>query len=375
MEEQQTLKKGDTVHRPYRSELTVNDLGADGSFKRQALTNTDESLAIDKEKEISFYVRDIDAMQSNYREINEYADDAAVKLGNQIDGDVLGEYDAADSDVDDGDLGGTDNNGITLSTSNLDKIFGEANEALDALDINMDDRWAIISPQFYNVLWQRIGGRDTLLGDKSGERGHSGSWAGFKLIKSNACGWSAVLKMATIAADTETVTINGVVFTADADGAAVGEGHWSIQTTADLCRAQLVDAINNSQGYAAGVGAVDTYIEVTAANRALLKNIVATNDNTADTLTLKAEGRSYVAVSETLGATADVWTPATQIQHNLFGQGKPIDLVIQKKPNVQTFHRDGFVGSDVVSYVVYGLKTFDDGDAQLVDVKIRSDAF
>lgn len=375
MEEQKTLKKGDTVHRPYRSSLTVNDLGSEGSYTRQDITNTDESLAINKEKEISFYVRDIDDWQSNYKEINEYADDAAVKLGNQIDGDVLGEYDQADSDVDDGDLGGTNDNGISLTTSNIDKVFGEANEALDALDIDQDNRWAMISPQFYNVLWQRIGGRDTMLGDKSGERGHAGSWAGFKLIRTNALGWSAVLSMATIATDTDTITINGVVFTADGDGAAVGAGHFSIQTTADLCRAQLADAINNTNGYAAGVGAVDTYIEVSAADRALIKGIVATNDNSADTLTLKMEGRSYFAVSETLTDATDTWTAAKQIQHNLFGQGKPIDLVIQKKPSVQSFHRDGYVGSDVVSYVVYGIKTFDEGDAQMVDVKIRSDAF
>lgn len=370
MEEQETLKKGDTVHRPYKSSLAVNDLGAEGSYTRQDITNTDESLAINKEKEISFYVRDIDAMQSNYKEINEYADDAAVKLGNQIDGDVLGEYDQATSDVDDGDLGGTNNNGITLSTSNIDKVFGEANEALDALDVDMDDRWAVISPQFYSILWQRISGRDTMLGDKSGERGHAGSWAGFKLIKSNACGWSASLAYdATTPTATDTVTINGVVFTFQTtigvtagNVLAVTDGVTSLTNLKNFINAPSTTSANQ--------------VALSAANQALLKNIVASiSGGATGTLTLKAEGYSYIAVSETLTPTADVWTAALQIQHNLFGQGKPIDLVIQKKASVQTFHRDGYVGSDVVSYVVYGLKTFTEGKDQLVDFKMRSDAF
>ena len=43
-EEQETLKTGDTVHRPYRSRFVVNDLGATGSYSRQDVTDTDESL-------------------------------------------------------------------------------------------------------------------------------------------------------------------------------------------------------------------------------------------------------------------------------------------------------------------------------------------
>lgn len=370
MEEQSTLAKGDTVHRPYRSALTVNDLGADGGYTRQAIVDTDESLVINKEKEVSFYIREIDEMQSNYASANKYADDAAVKLGNQIDGDVLGEYDQATSDVDDGDLGGTDNNGIALTTSNIDKIFGKANEALDALDIDQDDRWAVISPQFYNVLWQRIGGRESLLGDKSGERGHAGYWAGFKLIKSNALGWSARLELPTIPTAGDTITINGVVLTAAADGAATNAGDFSIEAAVDDAAANLVLLINGT-----GTPGADEYIDLSAANRALLKNITATYDSGTNMLTLKATGLSYVAVSETLTPAGDVWTPELQIQHNLFGQGKPIDLVIQKRPNTIIKDRSGYIGKDVVSWTVYGKKTFLEGRDALVDVKIKSTNF
>lgn len=377
MEEEATLEKGDTVHRPSRSNLVVNDLSSEGAYSRQDVTDTDQSLVINKEKEVSFYIRKIDEMQSNYATANRYADDAAVKLSNTIDGEVLGQFSAATSDVDDGDIGGTDENGITLTTSNIDKIFGEANEALDSLDIDQDDRWALISPQFYNVLWQRIGGRESMLGDEAGRngvRGRSGNWAGFRLIKSNALAWTGVLAMATNPTDGDTVVINGVTCTFRATlGSTAGSVH--IASTVDITRANFAEFIN-AGGATSEAEDTDTgYVALSAANQALWKGISAANDNTADTLTVTMLGRSYIAVSETLTAAADIWTLAKQIQHNLFGQGKPVDLVIQKRPNMLIKERDGYIGKDVVSWTVFGLKTFSEGADQLVDVGIRTDAF
>lgn len=371
MEEQETLKRGDIVHRPYRSGLVVNDLGSDGSYTRQDITDTDESLSIDQEKEVSFYIREIDEIQSNYKTRNEYADDAAVKLGNQIDGQVFGEYDQATSIVDDGDLGGTDGDGFEATTSNLDKIFGEANEKLDSQNIDEDGRWAMISPQLYNILWQRIGGRESLLGDKSGQRGHMGAWAGFKVFKSNALGWSGRLEWGTNPTDGDTVVINGVTFTfKDTLGSTAGNVH--ICSTAAKTLDQFVSAIN-TPGTTVAEATDAGFVALSQANQDALKNITATDGTTF--MTLKATGFGYVVVSETLTAAADVWTEADQIQHNIFGQGKPIDLVIQKRPNMIVKDRTGYIGSDIVSWTVFGLNTFDEGTDQLVDVQIKSANF
>lgn len=372
MEEEATLERGDKVHRPKRSTLVVNDLGADGAYTRQAVTDTDESLTIDKEKEVSFYIRKIDEMQSNYRTANEYADDAAVVLGNLIDGEVMSEVLNATSDVDDGDLGATNENGITLTTSNIDKVFGEAAEALDALDIDMDDRWAMISPQFYNVLWQRIGGRESMLGDEGGRtglRGQSGKWAGFRLIRSNALCWTGVLAMATDWTAGDTIVINGVTLTAAASPTNAGE----IDVTGtDTGTRALIETFINAGGATSSSG---LYVALSTANQALLKGITAVNSDAANTITFTSKGRSYIAVSETFTAAADEWTAAKQIQHNIFGQGKPIDLVIQKRPNMVTKDRDGYLGKDVVSWTVFGKKTFTEGADQMVSVDIRTDAF
>ena len=50
------LKTGDTLNRPYISEVSVNTLGAEGSYTRQDISTTNETLTVDQEKEATFYI-------------------------------------------------------------------------------------------------------------------------------------------------------------------------------------------------------------------------------------------------------------------------------------------------------------------------------
>jgi hypothetical protein len=369
-EEKATLKKGNTVTRPYRSTLVVNTMGADGSYTRQALTDTEETLVINYEKEVSFYVKELDEIQNNFSIRNEYADDCSKLLTNYIDGVVFGEYDQAASKIGNYELGGGgsagDGIGFALTTSNVLQVFGKANKKLDNQNIARTDRWAIISPEFYDILWQFIAGKESILGDKTGEMGNIGEYGGFRLYISNNLGWSGSLAVGTLATNADTVTINGVVFTF-VTGSPTNPGDVKAETSGAVCIDNLVAAIN-----APGTTTAN-FIALSAANQKLLSGIVATDGTSV--MTLKATGKSYVVVSETLTAAADIWTTTKQIQHQLFGQGKPIDLVIQKDVNMITKSRDGFVGNDIVTWGVFGKKTFVEGTKQLVDVQTRSDAY
>lgn len=372
MEERATLKKGNTVHRPYRSELAVNTLSSEGAYTRQDITDTDESLVINIEREVSFYVRDIDDMQSNYNTINDYADDAGNALGDKIDGDYLGEYDQATSKVGNYDLGGggslNDGIGFTLSPSNILQVFGKIRKKMDALNINQANRWGVISPEFFDILWQFIAGKESQLGDATGQNGMIGSWGGFRLHKSNNEGWSGKLLIGSVPTAGDTVVINGVTFTFVDTGNVdtAGEVYYGLNAAAAITN--LVAAVN-----APGTASAGVYSPVSAADQKKLKDIAATG--VSGGITFKATGKSYVAVSETLTAVADIWTTTLQIQHQLFGQDKAIDLVIQKYPSMLTKERDGYIGKDIVSYVVYGKKTFSEDAKKLVDVLTRSDAY
>ncbi len=370
-EEKSLLVRGDTVHRPYRSSLVVNDLGSEGGYTRQDITATDSSLTINQEKEVTFYIREPDVIQSNYKEANLWADDGAVKMGNQIDGQFFGEYDNATSSIDDGDLGGTDGNGLTLTTSNVMKIFTIANRKLSHLDVEDNNRWAVLSPEFREKLLEYLGGKESSLGDSTGKNGHIGKFMGFNLYKSNSLGHSCRLENGTIFAEGDTVTINGVEFNFKGTlGAVAGTIHICSDQAKTLD--SLVAAIN-TPGTSVDSDTDAGYVKVSAANQALLKNVVATDGGTY--MTLKTTGKSYIEVSEAIAAEADIWTTTKQIQHVLFGQGKPIDLVIQKFSNFKAKDRSGYIGKDFVTWTLFGIKTFEEGADQLVDVQIRSDAF
>lgn len=363
------LSKGQQAHRPYMSDIVVNTLSSEGAYTRQDISSTDEYLTVDQEKEATFYIKDIDNWQSHYPTRETQARRAAVKLMNQVDGDVLGQYDQATYNLSDGDFGGTTGNGITLTTSNISQIFTKAGRKLGVAD-NMPDekRFAVISEQFYEVLLEKLEGKESVLGDRVSSNGNVGQYLGFDLIKSNALGSSYVLALATQPTDGDTVVINGVTFTFKTTLGSTA-GNVLIGADADAARLNLTTLIN-TPGTTTAQG-----VALSTANQNLLKNIVATNDATANTLSLKVTGKGSISVSETLTAAADIWTAATQIQHLIFGQGKPIDLVLQKSPKMMLKERDGYIGSDVVNYIVYGTKVFTDGKRRMVDVKINASSF
>lgn len=361
------LKTGDTLHRPYISEVGVNTLGSEGSYTRQDISTTDEYLTVDQEKEATFYIKKIDEFQSHYPTRERYARECGVKLANRIDGDVLGEVAQGDSVVDDADFGGTSGNGISLTTSNVLRIFPIAQRKLKALDNDMMERkFAVLSPYFEQVLIEALGNREDALGERTGINGHIGRFGGFELYSSNSNYWTGKLAIATNPTADDTVVINGVTFTFKATPSAAGEV--DIAGTAAGTVDNLVAAINNDNGYAAGEGAATTYYEVSAANRRKLQDVTATDGTTY--LTITSEGHGYLAVSETFTDTTDAWTTGLEIEHLMFGQGRPVDLVVQKYPSVELKDRTGYIGKDCVNYIVYGLKTFDDGDKRIVDVKV-----
>jgi hypothetical protein len=365
------LTKGVQAHRPYMSDVTVNTLGSEGSYTRQDITSSDEYLTVDQEKEASFYVKDIDNWQSHYPTREFMAKRAGTKLTNWIDGDVLGEGLNATYNVSDGDFGGTTGNGLSLTTSNIARIFSVAGRKLEVADNDVDEsRWAVISPQFYEVLMDKLEGRESALGDQVGQNGKVGKYMGFNLIKSNALTHTYVLAYdATTPSDTDTVVINGVTFTFET-GSIDAAGKVKAATDGVTSMTALAAAIN-----APGTTSA-TFQALSTANQNLLKGITAVcTAGATGTLTITVKGRGAIAVSETLTPPADVWTSTSQIQHCVFGQGKPIDLVLQKAPKMFLKDRDGYIGNDVVNYIVYGKKTFADGVRRMVDVKINASSF
>ena len=368
-EQQAVLKNGDVVHKPYHTVPSVASYTRGTAVTMVDQTVTDESLTVDQAFVAPFYVDDLDALQSNYPVLNKLADEAAIKLSNKIDGDILGEYDQATDTVDDGDLGGTAGNGVTVSVTNIQKVFAVAQRKLmKQLNSNFKrgDVFAVISPNFYQTLLEYLAGKESTLGDSTGVSGHVGQYYGFDLYVSNSVGWSAELVMGSICTANDTIVINGVTLTAVASPTAAGD--FDVETTAAAQITTIVTFVN-----APGTSTSGEQVALSRANQDLLFGITATDATTK--ITFKGEGWAGVAVSETLTAAADVWTTTKQIEHQLFGKKGAIDVVIQARPSVEIKEVPDKLGKNIIPYTLYGLKTFIKGKDMLVSVEARSDAY
>jgi len=381
-----SLTKGQTVARSYASDVQVNDMGADGSYAVQAITDTQETLVINKEKEASIYVKDLDLLQAHLPVKVKYGRKLANALINQIDGDVLlAVYQGAGTTLDDGSFAGTAGNGVTVTASNVATIFTTAMQKLRLKNVVYNKRFqggmklevpegmpvATISPEILSYIELYLGGKDTLLGDQVSRNGYSGYFMGFELFVSNALSWTATLELPTIPTAGDTITINGVVLTAAADNSATNAGDFSIEAAVDDAAANLVLLINGT-----GTAGSDEYIDVSVANRRLLKNITASYATGTNLLTLVASGWGTVEVSETLTPAGDVWTAGKECIHPIFSLSKSCSLVVQKEPSLTNRPSpQARIGEDYIAWTVYGIKVFTDQAPQIVQLSVRSDSF
>ena len=360
---------GDTLNRPYRSTNAVQAYVRGTDITINDKTDTNEQLSVNRQFATGFYMDDFDKIQSNYDLISKYAQDDGILLSNQVDADVLGEYGNATSTVDDGTLGGTAGNAIALTTSNVALIVGAAKRKLRKQNIPLNDLFGAISPEFEDILIQYGAGRDTVMGDGLNKEGAIMNFYGFNLYGSNQLAGSAVLTMAVDPTNTNTVVIDGITFTA-VTTIGTTAGNFLVGSDADTSRANLAALITNPTVTSAN------QVALSAENAKKVANTwTATNDDTANTLTVVVKGVGALTVSETLADAGDIWTAVKQVQHNLFGRKGAVTLVMQSDARVQIKDEPKKFGKNILNGVLYGVKTFADGAKQLVDVQIKSSTF
>jgi len=368
-EEEATLYNGQIVDRPYRSDITVENYTKGTALTAQDLTATSDQLTVNVIKALLMYIDDIDKIQNKYSAANLWADEAAIRLANAIDARFFYEVINANNTVDDGSIGGTSGNGIVVSTGNIYQIFGVINAKLDAQNVPMEDRFFAISPQFRNILWQAVQGKQTMLGDRTAENGNIGEFGGLQLFLTNNLTGQATWTPANDPSDADTITINGVTFTWKT---TIGTTAGNILRTGTLSTdLAALAAFINAGGVTTDAGVSN--VTLSLANQRIVQTWTATATST--TITVRAMGVSYMTVS---GSDAtDVWTPALQLQLLMAGRKKAIDCVVQQYPTVKMAETTsaGKIGMNIIPYTLFGVKTFNQGKNEIVQVKVRSDAY
>ena len=354
-EEQPDLKYGDRIHRPYPNDLVVNDYTKYTDTTQQDLIGTDEYLDIDQSKEISFAIDEVDWIQNKYDLENSYVERAAYRLSNDIDGSVLGEVVNAAISCDGSDIGSS--GAISLSTSNCLNAIMTAGAKLTANGCEMDKTWAlVVSPKTASIIAQTVAQDWFSLADLALKNGYAGNFAGYKVYSSNNVFHKRTISFSSVVA-TDEITVAGVKFTFVASiGTTAGNVLKGANDAAAL--ANLAAAINGTSG------AGTTYVEVSAADRAKLKNAKANLDATTGVLT-------------TAGAVL-VSTPDTTItvgnaeEHAILCRPGAIDLIMQQNIDVRKTPLPKQKADYYIISCLYGKKTFTEGKNRMVDIKIAA---
>ena len=364
--EEATLSDGQIVDRPYRSDLEVEDITRGTALNQQDITTTSDTLTVDKYVGMLFNVDKIDKAQNKWDAARVFAEDAAKKLAIGIDANVLYQVVNANSDVDYNDVDSTKTAGLPtiVTAANVYKLFTIAGRKLDNLNVGMESRFAVISPEVKQYILEYYGGKESSLGDKTSEFGNIGRSFGFELYVSNNVTGSGVWTPANNPTAAATITVEGVSFAFVASPSAAGDIDLGGSTAVTLTN--LAALIN-----AGGVGDGALNISVTTANQRKMRNWVAVATATAITVYVKGTPTLTVATSE----AGDPWSHMSQ--HNVFGQKGAIDVVTQIAPTVEFASRvsAGILGTNALPHALYATKLFYDEQNRVVDVLVDSENF
>lgn len=364
---------GDTLVKTYRS---TNADDAPGVYTRgtdmveKDITDTAETMTINRSFGELIYVDDFDKIQSRYDIAMAYGRDQGILLSNQVDAEVFAEALNADNVIDASSDWGTAGQWLTVTTSNVFKMFSTAKKKLQKQNVASTDFVGAVSPDVEDIINQYYAGRNTILGDDTNKNWFGGRVFGWRnLYTTNNLTATAVFSLTSNPSNGHTVTVAGQVFTF-VSSIGTTAGNVLIWADADATRANLAALINAPSTTTAN------WVALWTASSAVVKRFVArisaVNDNAADTLTVTYKWGNVldVAVSGT-----GTWTASLKKQHNLLTvKGNPV-LVMQKTPVVQVVEHQSRLGKNIKNGVLFWVKSFRENKKQMVRVEVRTDTF
>lgn len=357
------LKDGDTVKRVYRSNIVPADYtrGTDVTFKD--ITDTAESLVVDKTPVMPFYVDNLDALQSHYDTRNQYTNDVVNDLNHIIDGWYQAEVTNATNTIDAADFGGTAAQAATITPANIQKLFALAQKKLARRNVKMGNLFANITPDVYQALLEYLAGKESVLGDRTGENGSMGSYYGFELFVTNAAYWTGELTLGAQPTDGDTIVLNGVTFTFKTTlGSTAGNV---------LIGASAATSCTNLAGLINAPGTTNsTGVALANDDQAKLYGLTAVDGTTKVTFTYRGAGG--IVTSSTFTSASNLWHATNNMNQLMFGEKGAVDFVIQAQPTVQIEKAESRLGFKVIPYTLFGKKTFQDGAKKLVKVKVNT---
>lgn len=366
--EQTGLTYGDTIHRPYASDVSVDTYVPGTASTPQDITITDNSMTLDRFSIANVYVDDTENIQSKYDLMAKYVEQMRKALAIDQDSHFLLEIRNAVTDVDNNDMaGGTAGDAFALTSSNVLDMFTMADKYLRKQNAEDGQKFAVLTPGAIQKLVTYLGGKYTQLGDEYTKYGYRPKllFQDFIVYSSNNLPYSATWTPANNPSNSDTITIDGVTFTfVSTIGTTAGN---VLQTTNTATTLLALQTLINNKGVGDGVNSVS----VSAANKRKVRNWYATVDNatTPTNITVWVGGKS-TSVTVAASEVNDPWSNETL--HQFFGIKGCTDMVIQKEVNVEKARQasNGKLGSTYLVSSIYKAKTFYEGTYKMIDVKV-----
>ena len=349
------LESGDTLNNPRGVYMNVDSYTKYTDVADQSITYSNETLTINQTPIISFVYDEVDRLDSSYDVIAIEAPKCAYRIKQDIEGNIFNEYSNASTF--------TAATTLTIGASqNTTTTYGNGYATLVNAWVDADNIVAIVDPfQLQSIgsaaLWNTF-----TVADESYKRGYKGMFQNMATYVSSNLTATATLDFGTNPTANDTVTIGWVVFTF----VATPTLPWDVDIAGSAAATldNLVLAINGT-----GTPGTSTYIELTAANRAKMEGITATDNTTSMLLTSK---RGYKVLSSAMTAAADDWGAVTI--HNLLMERGAIDFAMQKEVSLKTQDVPKQLATRYMTWTRYGIKTFTSGAERMHDLRIISQA-
>jgi len=332
------------------------------------VTDSNETLTVNLEKEAVFHISDGEVTQTGPLNPGEVIGaQIAIKVALDLDGRVFNEVTNAFQTFDTGDLTTTASNGtpITLSTTTVPQMVTRMPAKLrHGANQDIQTNLALVIDSYgASDVAQYLLGKQFDIVEAVFKNGYTGDISNAQVYVSEKLKSTATLVSSADYGDGETVTINGILFTAKTTIGTTA-GNFLRGTNEATTMAALV-ALINAPGTTTANG-----VALSASDQAKLQGslgITAATD-ASHTITITGVGSGRLTLAETAANAS--WT--TNYIHAYFGKKGAIDLVVQDIKEVDMRKTADRRGTNVFSSYLAGVKTFADGAKKFLDLWIAA---
>lgn len=365
---EKVLKFGESVERiKYDlSGIRVRTVTRGNASTIDTITDSSELININLEKEAVFHISDGEVTQAGPLNPGEtIGAEIARKVAIDLDARCFAEVLSALYDFDNGDLTTTVSSGtpITLNSTTVPQMVTRMPAKLRRNNIDVVTSLAFVVDSYAaSDVAQYLLGKNIDLAESVFKNGYTADVSNAKMYVTENLTGEVKFTNAANFANGETIVINGITFTAVTTIGAT-PGNFLIGGSTAVSMTNLAGLINNPGTTNAN------QVALSAANQIVVTDdlrLAATSDATS--ITIVGIGSGRLAASET-GANT---TLTYSLIHSYFGKKGAIDLVVQDSKESDMRPTADRRGTNVFSSYLAGIKTFDDGKKQFLDVLIAA---